>query len=271
MDTKRKINTRDFFDTHPVFTLETAGAALQAPGGRAAVVQRMKHHLRSGRLKHLARGLYAVVPPLADPDHFQPDPFLVARAARPSGVFAYHSALELLGVAHSVWNQLTVFTDQRRPPLSLGATRILFLGQPTPLRDSGDPGLGTQRVEWRGQLLRVTGPERTLVDGLRRPDLAGGLPELLESAAGFAVLDLDLLEAVLTAYATANLWAATGWFLERNQRSFDVSDACLDRLETQRPRVPHYLIRSRRGGTLAPRWNLILPPEIETMRDPDER
>lgn len=152
----------------------------------------------------------------------------------------------------------------------MDATRIRFLDHPMPLRESGNPDLGTLRVEWHGQLLQVTGPERTLVDGFRRSDLAGGLPELLTSAAGFAVLDLELLQTVLETYSTATLWAATGWFLERNQRTFHVSDAYLSRLEAQRPRVPHYLIRSHRGGTLAPRWNLILPPEIKTMHDPNE-
>jgi hypothetical protein len=33
----------------------------------------------------------------------QPDPFLVAAAVRPDSVFSYHSALEFLGAAHSVW------------------------------------------------------------------------------------------------------------------------------------------------------------------------
>ena len=271
MQTQRPVSTRDFFATHPVFSLEEAEATLRPAGGRAAMVQRLKHHLRTGQLTHVSRGIYAVVPPLVEPDQFQPDPFLAGRAARPDGIFSYHSALELLGAAHSVWHQVTLFTDQRRPPLPLGGTRVLFLDHPRPLLAHGEPGLGVRRVEWRAQLLRATGPERTLVDGLRRPDLAGGLPELLESAAGFATLDLDLLETVLTAYATANLWAATGWFLEQHRQTFHVDDGYLDRLEAKRPRVPQYLVRSRRGGTLVPRWNLILPPELESMREPDER
>lgn len=49
--------------------------------------------------------------------------------------------------------------------------------------------------------LRVTGPERTLIDGFRRPDLVGGLPELVESAAGFPVMDLPLLFDLLEAHA----------------------------------------------------------------------
>jgi hypothetical protein len=76
-------------------------------------------------------------------------------------------------------------------------------------------------------LLDTTGPERTLVEGFNRPSLAGGLEELVRSAAGFTTLDLGLLEEVLRRYDLARLWAATGWFLETFQKSFHVPDALL--------------------------------------------
>jgi hypothetical protein len=119
--------------------------------------------------------------------------------------------------------------------------------------------------------LRTTGPERTLVEGFRRPSLAGGLEELVQSASGFATLDLDLLEKVLRGYAIANLWAATGWFLERFQRAFYVPEKVLDRMAQNRPRSPQYLERDRRGGALAARWNLILPEALASLEEPDDR
>jgi hypothetical protein len=109
------------------------------------------------------------------------------------------------------------------------------------------------------------------VEGFRRLDLAGGIAELATSAAGFPVLDLDLLEAVLIRYATANLWAATGWFLEENREAFHVCEPFLQKLESRRPRAPQYLVRSQRGGRFLSRWNLVLPPEINDRGEPDER
>jgi hypothetical protein len=118
---------------------------------------------------------------------------------------------------------------------------------------------GTRRVEHRGKILTATGPERTLVEGFRRPSLVGGLEELVNSAGGFSTIDLGLLEEILSRYNIANLWAASGWFLERFQASFYVPDDALSRMERRRPRSPQYLERDRRGGWLASRWNLILP------------
>ena len=93
----------------------------------------------------------------------------------------------------------------------------------------------------------------------------------MESAAGLAVLDLELLWRVLAAYGEKGLFAAVGWFLERQQRALFVPDEFLRRLEKHRPKSPHYLLRGERGGRLARRWNLILPDVLVQPGEPDER
>jgi predicted transcriptional regulator of viral defense system len=267
----RKVKTVEFLATHPVFSLDEAARILAPPGGRAGTVERLKHYLETGRLKLATRGVYAVVQPGASANRFRPDPILVAAAARPDGIFSHHSALELLGAAHSTWNQCTLYTEQRRRPLVLDGASVRFLEYPGPLHTARHRHLGTRRVERRGRLLETTGPERTLVEGFRRPALTGGLEELVHSASGFTTLDLDLLDAILRRYGIANLWAATGWFLERFQQSFHVPSRVLRRMERHCPRSPQYLERNRRGGTLAPRWNLILPQVLARPGEADER
>jgi len=265
------VKTADFFATHPVFSLDEASRVLAPIGGRSGTVERLKYHLRSATLKLVERGVYAVVPPGVPVQRFQPDPFMVASAVRPNGIFSHHSALELLGAAHSVWRQCTIYVEKRRRPLRLNGMTIRFLQHPGPMRSAGSEQLGTVRVEHQDRLLRTTGSERTLVEGFRRPSLAGGLEELVRSASGFPTLDLDLMEKVLHSYAIANLWAAAGWFLERFQKAFYVQEEFLERLEQHCPRSPHYLERNRRGGVLATRWNLILPEAFSRLGEPDER
>lgn len=269
MSTKRQNNLGEFIRAHPVFTLEEIANAFGSDSTRT-MMHRLRRHIEAGRLTQLERGLYAFVPPELKDTTFSPDPYLTARAVRPDAVFCYHSALELLGAAHSAWNRCTVFSASRRPALSLTTSQVVFLEHPAALRTDGDVLLGTRKVERRGVLLRVTGPERTLVEGFRRPDLTGGLPELVNSAGGFPVLDLSLLERVLTRYATRQLWGAVGWFLKRYQETFHVPDEFLKRLETRRPHAAQYIPRRQRGGVLASRWNVILPPEL-MKGEPNER
>lgn len=271
MNTEHKLKVTDFFATHPVFSLDTTVEALAPGGKRSGVVDRLKYHLKTGRLKRVTREIYAVVPPMVSSDHFRPDPFLVANTMHPAGVFSHHSALELLGAAHSVWNQCTLYVARRRRPLLLDGTTLRFLDFPRPMQTDSRKQLGTRRIERQGRLLEVTGPERTLVEGFSRPSLAGGLEELVRSAAGFTTLDLELLEEVLRLYDLSKLWAATGWFLERFQKSFHVPDALLARMEQRRPRSRAYIERGRRGGSLVRRWNLILPKDLLSLGEPDER
>lgn len=256
------MKTIEFLAAHPVFSLDEVAEALKLQGGRAGAVERLKYHLETGRLKLVMRGVYAAIPPGAKVEQFRPDPFLVMAAFRPGSVFSHHSALELLGVAHSMWNECTLYVEERRRPLLVNGTTVRFFEHPAPMRTESGGHLGTQKIERQGKLLLTTGPERTLVEGFRRPGLAGGLEELVTSASGFAVLDLTLLDQILQRYRIANLWAAVGWFLERFRDTFHVSEEFLKRLEGHRPQSSHYLERNRRGGVLARRWNLILPKEL---------
>lgn len=271
MAENRQVSLDAFLGSHPVFTLDQACAVLHR-GDPGAVRDRLKYRIKTGRIRSVARGVYAVVPPIhqqgANAETFVPDPFLVALAARTDAIFSHHSALELLGAAHSVWSVCTAFTASRRVTLHLPGATVRIFPHPTPFMRSGKIELGTRRVERRAQLLRATGPERTLVEGFRQPDLVGGVTELVSSAAGFATLDVDLLATVLERYALRRLWAAVGWFLEVHAQAFDVATADLDRFERHRPKAPIYLARGARGGVLVSRWNLVLPPDVG-RGDPD--
>ena len=266
----RKVSTQEFFSMNPVFSLDQAVRDLAPAGERTRTRERLRYHLDRGKLKLLARGLYAVVPAGGTPEGFQPDALQVATVERPDALFCYHSALELLGAAHSAWRDCTVFTARRRKNLQLGDTRIRFLQIPAAIKGEHGRPLGSRRIEHRGKLLVCTGPERTLVEGFRCPSLVGGHEELLVSAGGFTTLDLGLLEEVLRRYGAAKLWAATGWFLERMQSRFHVTENVLRLWEKEVPGSPQYLDRRRRGGRYFRRWNLIVPRELERIGGPDE-
>jgi predicted transcriptional regulator of viral defense system len=255
-----KINTFDFFVTHPVFSLKDAAHELFHQSNPGKAVERLKHHLEKGRLKLVTRGVYAVVPAGIPAKEFRPDPFLIAAAIRPDAVFSHHSALELLGAGHSLWSQLTLYTMNRRSPLKRPDFTIQFLAHPKiGNRMTNDQKIGVRTFERLGKLLKATGPERTLIEGFRRPALAGGLAELVESASGFATLDLSLVNKILELYDVFHLWAAMGWFLDTHRKTFQVAENYLKTMEKKVPQSPQYLDRRQRGGEMSRRWNLIIP------------
>lgn len=251
-----------FLADHPVFSLERLAAARGDERNQGAARNQLKHHLATGRIKAVARGVYAFVPPGLDAQKYLPDTFLVAQAARPNGIFAYHSALELLGAAHSVWHECTLHCDRRREPIEVGPTRILFLATPKPLARGELQMIGTRSVAHQVRHLVTTGPERTLVEGFRRPHRVGGLEELLESTIGFSMMDFDTLRLVLEAYDERTLWAAVGWLAERNRQQWSTPERFLGLCHKRGLRQNQYLVRGLRGGRLLSGWKLIVPETL---------
>ncbi len=264
------MDTSTFLQTHRVFNLDEAVQALAPAGGRKATLERLKYAAGRGKLKKLARGVYASVPPGVEPAKFQPDRFLAAAALRPDAIFSHHSALELLGAAHSEWRLCTAYSARRSQPFDLDGLELRFLSHPQPLVRQQTTELGTRSVRRLDRELRVTGPERTLIDGFRRPDLVGGLAEFVESAAGFSVLELPLLFELLDVFRQKVLWAAVGWFLDTYRATFFVSDDDLSFIKKHVPRAPLYLARDQRGGVFIRRWNLIVPGALVEGKEPDE-
>ena len=260
------LKTAEFLSLNPVFSLDDVVRELSPPGGRVGAMERLRHYLKTGRLRSVSKGVYVVTKGFS-PNRISPNYFHVALAARADAIFSYHSALELLGCAHSIWHLCTLYTVRRRRPLRLDYDKIEFLNDPSPLSDRH---LGTETVEYDGKLLETTGPERTLVESLLRPGRVGGIEEFINSAGALPAPKLDLIEEILELYNTKHLYAAVGWYLERCQEAWNIPSSFLDRLEKHRPSSPQYLERHSGFGKLFPKWNLILPRFVIRMGGLDE-
>jgi len=259
MKTEHKPYPEEFFSTTPVFTLQSF-ADYYGKNRLSDASNILKYHRRKGRIVSISRTIYAVVPYGADAEMFEPDRYLVAAAVRDNGIFCYHAALELMGFSHSIWKDCTVFCSSRHTNINMKNATIRFLGTPSSLKACSD--IGTNTLIRKNTNLLVTGRERTLIEGFRKPYNSGGLEELAVSASGFGVLDLDLLMRILEVYNQKNLCAAVGWFLNQNMEQFGVSSSYLRKLEQKKPISPQYLPGTYGNGSLVKRWNIILPDNL---------
>jgi predicted transcriptional regulator of viral defense system len=118
---------------------------------------------------------------------------------------------------------------------------------------------GVEVRERAGVKLRVTGPERTLVDCLTTLRYAGGLEEVLQSLRGVPAYDLDRLADYLDVLEQRRAFAIVGAYLEQEAERLFVPPAYLSRLAKKVPRSPMYLARTQEGGRFLRRWNLVVP------------
>ena len=257
--------TEQFFAEHPVFTLEQFAATVGRNVSTDVSYRHLAYFARAGRVKRVRNALYAVVPPGAAVEAYTPDPYLVAAAAGRGAPLGYHTALELLGVAHSMFRTKTVVSRHRSSSFVFGDYQVDFVSPPTALVQSASLDLGVTSVAYGATRVTITGRERALVDCLTQPARAGGLEEVLNSVTGFGVVELAGVDSYLQALDMRRAWAVTGYFLEKRQAHLFVPDEVLTRWEEERPRSRQYWLRGQRGGFLAKRWNLVVPEFVGTL------
>jgi predicted transcriptional regulator of viral defense system len=257
--------TERFFAENPVFSLHTFMEQVAAGVSARTAYGHVDYYVRTGRLRRLRSKLYATVPADTEADEFAPDPYLVASVAGKGAPLGYHTALELLGVGHSVFRTLTVVVDRWAPPFEFDTTRVEFVQAPAAFRSREKSDLGLTTVRRLGVDLTITGRERTLVDCLLQPGRAGGLEEVLNSLAGFGVVDAAAMARYLTVLNISKAWAIAGYYLEATRGRLFTEESTLSLFETHAPKARQYWVRGERGGVLQKRWNLIVPERVEAI------
>ncbi|OGQ88155.1 MAG: hypothetical protein A2289_24365 [Deltaproteobacteria bacterium RIFOXYA12_FULL_58_15] len=257
----------DFFARHQVFRFEEFLEAHQSGGKRSPETTGsvLKQHVAAGNLINVRRGLYARVPHGADAATFRVDPYLVASRLADDAVIAYHSALQLLGKAHSQSQRLTYLSGRRAKPFTFQDTEFIPVLVPVVLRKLPDLGGGIREERRQGQAMKVTGYERTFVDVLDAPEHGGSWEEIWRSLEAIEFVDLDFVVEYALRLGSALTVARVGFFLEQHKDALLVEERHLEALRARSPAQPRYFERRhRKGGKLVPDWNLIVPEQVRT-------
>jgi len=245
-----------FLVSHRVFTRGELLAVLE--GRAAATVDRTLTRWRhQGRIEPVKRGLFVRLGPGEGPPDY---PALAARMA-PDAAVAFHTALEVHGCAQSLFERFHFVTRT-------GVKTVSYRGRDlVPVRpraqlpaDGGEAWIETHERD--GLEMRVTSLERTAVDVLDRPNLAGGVEEAWRSLANLPAIDpVALLDYVL-ALKSARVAARVGYFLESRREELAIPASTLAALQDLLPEHPVYMERAL-GGRLNRRWRVIVPPELD--------
>jgi predicted transcriptional regulator of viral defense system len=259
----RRSKSADFFDTHPVFRSGEFVAVHTQQGHSAQTSHNLlAHHLATGSILRVRRGLYATVPRGAKPENAAIDPFLVASHLTDDAVVAYHAALQFAGKNYSVWRRYHFLTRLRARPFRFRDVEFVPVQVPARLRRRKDADAGVVEERHAGGRVRVTTLERTLVDVLDAPEKAGGWEEIWRSLEMVSFFDLDAVIGHTRALGSALTAARVGFFLEQHQSGLMVEAKHLARLQRLAPTQPRYLGPEREPGKLVRRWNLVVPDRV---------
>ncbi|MFW6135103.1 MAG: type IV toxin-antitoxin system AbiEi family antitoxin domain-containing protein [Elusimicrobiota bacterium] len=251
---------KDFFNTHPVFTIDEYLSAVNK--NRTTAYNNLKmNYMASGKVKSIRRGLYAVVPPGSNPEKYKPDEILIASRLSDDAVLAFHTALDVMGYSHSVLYRYYFYTKKRKRSTKLNNREYISVQYPK-RRNKILPDIGVTQKSYHGLNVRLTDRERTFIDCINRPEYCGGIEETCRSLEKYPYLDFDKLFSYMKVLGSRVSYARVGYFLDQNREKFFVEEEILKKMEEKIPASVVYFDPKRKQGNLIKRWNLIVPEDV---------
>ncbi len=257
------MNIEAFFYSHPVFRHEEFAQwkKKQGPATDRAIQKALLHYRKSGRLFNPRRGFYIVVPPNVLAQEVSVDPYLIAGKAANDSILAYHTALELHGVAYSIFEQFTFLTSKKNKPFEF--QNRWFQPTAVPIALHKKFNFGIEKINRQGLEISVTNIARTYVDVLDRVELSGGWEEVIRSITNIAILNIDEVISYCLLLNNHILAAKVGFFLEQREGAFKIEDKKLKPLLKIKPLSPQYIYPPDNQPTeLVKKWNIIIPTSI---------
>ena len=253
------MSVQAYLQEHAVFKLDEFRDEM---GTGHSAYNLLTRAVRQGLADRVLRGVY-----VSRAGRFaqeEPDPYLVAAAVATDVVMAYHSALELHGLAHSPSRRVQFATLRTLPTFAYRDFEFRRYRPPKSLSPS-DGVQSTTLLRRPEGVVRVTTRERTLVDCVSRMDLSGGLEETSRSLAALPYVDASNVLAYLKELQSPTAVARTGWFLEQRAQEWYVSEDALDEMRSMLGKGPYYLSRSNEAGKWVPGWRLYLPSNADDL------
>jgi predicted transcriptional regulator of viral defense system len=266
-----KIKT--FFETHPIFRYEEFAAFMASSCGTLRPEswrQLLSYHQKAGNLIHIRKYIYAVKP-MSNQETWL-DPYLLASKMTTNAILAYHTALELHGIAYTLFNEFTFLAAKQTLPFNYEMQRFRAISQPKALVMINNTDYGVDVIKRGGMDIRLTCLERTIVDTLDRPDLGGGWEEIWRSLGNVTTFDVEKLIRYTLLLKNSTTTAKVGFFLEQRPAHLEIDAQQIEKLLPHISKQPHYMSRDQSGeGKYIKKWQLIVPISIinQTWEEPD--
>lgn len=209
--TETRLLNRLAADGHVVFSTSQARAALN---GEERHVNKLLHRLTQKRwLLRLEKGKYVLLPLEAGMEGlYGPHEFIIAAHLVEPYAVAYASAFSFYGFSDLLPHTVFVATTRRKAPLTVDELGLRFrFVTLTPHKF-----FSVHTVIIEDHPVRITTPSKTLVDGLDRPDLCGGIVELVKGVLYYAEDYADWEELTADAIRLGNrtVFKRLGYLME---------------------------------------------------------
>lgn len=268
------MKTKEFLYIHPVFHLNDFVSWKRTKGEikESSIHSAINYLIKSGQIKRIRRELFGVIPPNESVNTVDFDKYLIAAKIVDDSILAYHTALELHGLAYSSFEQLTFLTNKKIKPIEINSNWFQPIQPPKILKDNKLEHFSTQEINRQGINITITNISRTFVDVIDRHELCGGWEEVIRSISNIATLNIEEVFEYCLIRNNATLNAKIGYFLELRTGAFVPSKELIQELIKISPSKPQYIgDKNKEKHKLIKKWNLMVPVNVinQTWNEPN--
>lgn len=213
-------------------------------GNRKTVSSLLYKYSRRNSIVRIRRNVYLPTNPA---DGFvDENKYEIGCCSVPGAYISYHSAMEFYGLQNQVWHRIYLSSARRFRPFEFEFVEYMYA--PDKYRE------GIVRPAENGNV-RVTDPERTILDCIDRPDLAGGMEELVYNIDLMESVDEDRLLRYLPLYGKSVMYQKTGFILSLFKEQLGLGGEFFLTCEKKRAAVYATLLTNGSQGHMFPGGN----------------
>lgn len=248
----------DHFYSGQIFTIEEARDKLQTTGN--TLRKRLSELAARGYIYPIRQGLYRLSRPGIEPNQVQSSSFAIAAKLTPYCYVGFRTALQLhAGEIPAERDTIYVVSPTKFNSFAFEGKSYFWCQAPDPHGVDNLPFT----TEAGAYDVLVTNYEKTIIDCLRRPAHSPHFPEFVKLCTQIEKNpSLDLLMDYADKCGVAALYNRLGFFLERMQDLWDVSEVLLDQIEKKMSRkiTEWPIFAGSAHGITAQKFGEMVPP-----------
>lgn len=166
---------------------------------------------KKGWIRRLERGLYLLIPLEAGIDGlWSDDPLLIGTQLVPEGAIAYWTALHFWNMTEQVPRTIFVQTknNQKFIKEKILGVRYRFISV------KQNRFFGIQKKTSKGMAFGITDREKTLIDACSRPDLCGGILQIVQVLQSTDIFDWEKIDEYLECFDSGAVYKRLGYLIE---------------------------------------------------------
>jgi len=229
----------------PVFTVEDVNRHYNNVESARSAIKRL---MNEGMIVRIRNNMYTCISgetmaPIANR-------FQIASKITPTSYVSHHTAMEYYGITDQVYYDVYVASETSFREFEFDGYTYRYV-----MSNSLE---GVELKEFSGGI-RITNPERTLVDSVKDMDKIAGMEEVIQDITSMRRVKEDKIIQYLSASSNQFLYQKMGYLLSHYENQLGLSDYFFELCKSKIGKSKRYLTKDTTNGHYIDEWKLVIP------------